>query len=91
MRVHSPADYAKGLSEIIGNLNARYSLGFTLTDAETDDGRLHPLEIRVRAKDSKGKDRKFETKARRGYFMPTAPKAQEAKKADANGSAQTKN
>ncbi|MFN2598590.1 MAG: hypothetical protein ABR563_15570 [Pyrinomonadaceae bacterium] len=89
VRVRAPADYAKGLSEIIGNLNARYSLGFTLSDAETDDGRLHPLEVRVRAKDAKGRDRKFETKARRGYFMPTAPKAQEAKKADAN--AQTKN
>jgi VWFA-related protein len=92
VRVRTPADYAKGLSQIIGNLNARYSLGFTLTDAETDDGKLHPLEVRVRAKDERGKDRKLETKARRGYFMPTTPKAQEAKKnATSPTDAQTKN
>jgi VWFA-related protein len=92
VRVHSPADYAKGLSQIIGNLNARYSLGFTLSDAERDDGVLHPLEVRVRAKDAKGKDRKLEVKARRGYFMPTTPKQQEAKKTDAGAvNAQTKN
>ncbi|HEX8161995.1 MAG TPA: hypothetical protein VF538_08995 [Pyrinomonadaceae bacterium] len=92
VRVHSPADYAKGLNQIIGNLNARYSLGFALSDAERDDGVLHPLEVRVRAKDAKGKDRKLEVKARRGYFMPTAPKQQEAKKTDARGAeAQTKN
>ncbi|HVG30660.1 MAG TPA: VWA domain-containing protein [Pyrinomonadaceae bacterium] len=92
VRVRSPADYAKGLSQIIGNLNARYSLGFALSDAERDDGVLHPLEVRVRAKDAKGKDRKLEVKARRGYFMPTAPKGQEAKKDDAGaGTVQTKN
>ncbi|MCA1629140.1 MAG: VWA domain-containing protein [Acidobacteria bacterium] len=92
VRVHSPADYARGLSQIIGNLNARYSLGFALADAEKDDGVLHPLEVRVKAKDAKGKDRKLEVKARRGYFMPTAPKQQEAKKTGAGtGAAQTKN
>jgi VWFA-related protein len=92
VRVHSPNDYAKGLSQIIGNLNARYSLGFALADAEKDDGVLHPLEVRIKAKDAKGKERKLEVKARRGYFMPTAPKQQEAKKNDAGaGSAQTKN
>jgi VWFA-related protein len=92
VRVHSPADYAKGLSQIIGNLNARYSLGFALADAERDDGVLHPLAVRVKAKDAKGKDRKLEVKARRGYFMPAAPKQQEAKKSDAGAvTAQTKN
>ncbi|MDT7603756.1 MAG: hypothetical protein QOF61_1753 [Acidobacteriota bacterium] len=93
VRVRTPADYAKGLSQIIGNLNARYSLGFTLADAEMDDGKLHPLEVRIHAKDVKGKDRKLETKARRGYFMPTTPKSQEAKKDGASGvgAAQTKN
>jgi VWFA-related protein len=91
-RVRTPADYAKGLSEIIGNLNVRYSLGFTLADAETDDGKLHPLEVRIHAKDAKGKDRKLDTKARRGYFMPTVPKQQEAKKDGANrAEAQIKN
>jgi hypothetical protein len=92
VRVRTPADYAKGLSEIIGNLNARYSLGFTLADAENDDGKLHPLEVRIHARDAKGKDRKLDTKARRGYFMPTIPKQQEAKKDAAKGAeAQTKN
>jgi VWFA-related protein len=92
VRVRSPSDYAKGLSEIIGNLNARYSLGFTLADAETDDGKLHPLEVRIHARDAKGKDRKLDTKARRGYFMPTAPKQQEAKKdAASKPEAPTKN
>jgi VWFA-related protein len=83
VRVHGPNDYAKGLSQIIGNLNARYSLGFTLADAEMDDGKMHELEVRTVAKDTKGKERKLETKARRGYFMPTTQKQQEAKKADA--------
>jgi VWFA-related protein len=92
VRVHSPNDYAKGLSRIIGNLNARYSLGFALAEAETDDGRMHPLEVRVAAKDAKGRDRKLEIKARKSYYMPAAPKQQEAKKADAAKSeAQTKN
>ncbi|MDT7542823.1 MAG: hypothetical protein QOE33_2727 [Acidobacteriota bacterium] len=92
VRVHSPNDYAKGLSQIIGSLNARYSLGFTLADAETDDGKMHALEVRVAAKDARGKERKLETKARRGYFMPTVPKQQEAKKADASkAETQTKN
>lgn len=92
VRVHSPNDYAKGLSQIIGNLNARYSLGFTLADAETDDGKMHQLEVRVAGRDARGKERKFETKARRGYYMPADPKQQEAKKSEAaKPEAQTKN
>jgi VWFA-related protein len=83
VRVHSPNDYARGLSQIIGNLNARYSLGFTLADTEMDDGKMHELEVRTVAKDARGKERKLETKARRGYFMPATQKQQEAKKADA--------
>jgi hypothetical protein len=34
VKVSRTKDYAAGLSKIIGNLTARYSLGFTL--AETD-------------------------------------------------------
>lgn len=92
-RVRSPNDYARALGEIIGSLNARYSLGFTLADAEADDGKLHPLEVKVRAKDAKGKDRKLDIQARRGYFMTTSPKQQEAKKGEAvgAGAVQTKN
>ncbi|HEX8128474.1 MAG TPA: VWA domain-containing protein [Pyrinomonadaceae bacterium] len=86
VRVRRPADYANGLSRIVGNLNSRYSLGFTLAETERDDGQMHPLEVRVRARDAKGKERKLEVKARRGYYMPTDAKqksAEAAKQTDA--------
>jgi VWFA-related protein len=70
VRVGRPSDYAAGLARIIGNLNARYSLGFTLAEGEAADGRFHPLQVRARARDAKGKDRKLEVKTRRGYFTP---------------------
>jgi VWFA-related protein len=83
VKVGRPKDYAAGLSKIIGNLTARYSLGFTLTESEHDDGRLHDLEVRVKAPDAKGKLRKLEVSSRRGYYMSetgekqtTASKAQ---------------
>ncbi|HEV2880373.1 MAG TPA: VWA domain-containing protein [Pyrinomonadaceae bacterium] len=87
VRVRRPADYARGLSQIVGNLNSRYSLGFTLDETEIDDGRMHALEVRARARDAKGKERKLEVKARHGYYMPTdasQKSAEAAKKADAN-------
>jgi VWFA-related protein len=83
IRVRRPADYANGLSLIVGNLNSRYSLGFTLDETEIDDGQMHALEVRARARDAKGKERKLEVKARRGYYMPTdgaAKKSSEAAK-----------
>jgi VWFA-related protein len=86
VRVRRPADYADGLGRIVGNLNSRYSLGFTLAETESDDGRMHPLEVRVRARDAKGKERKLEVKARRGYYLSADAKpksAGDAKKADA--------
>jgi VWFA-related protein len=70
VRVRRPADYARGLSQIVGNLNARYSLGFTLDETERDDGQLHTLDVRVRVRDAKGKERKLDVKARRGYYLP---------------------
>jgi len=91
VRVRRPADYANGLSRIVGNLNSRYSLGFALAETETDDGQMHPLEVRVRARDAKGKERKLEVKARRGYYMPTdakpKPDAEAAKKKNEGGEA----
>ena len=72
VQVSRTSDYGRGLSKIIGNLTARYSLGFTLAEEEKDDGRLHNLEIRVKAQDAKGKVRKLEINARRGYYMTTA-------------------
>jgi hypothetical protein len=78
VRVSRVKDYGVGLSRIIGNLSARYSLGFTLEEAEKDDGRVHNLEVRVKAQDEKGKQRKLNISARRGYYMTTAAPAQTA-------------
>ena len=75
VKVKRTKDYANGLSRIIGNLTARYSLGFALAEDEKDDGRLHNLEVRVKAPDAKGKLRKLEVSSRRGYYMSeTGPK-----------------
>ena len=75
VKVGRVKDYGAGLSRIIGNLTARYSLGFALAENETDDGRLHNLEVRVNAKDEKGKTRKLQVNSRQGYYMSsTAPK-----------------
>ena len=72
VKVGRPKDYSAGLARIIGNLTARYSLGFTLAEDETDDGRLHNLEVRVSAKDEKGKKRKLQISSRQGYYMSNA-------------------
>ena len=69
LKVSRTKDYAAGLSKIIGNLTARYSLGFSLAESEKDDGRLHNLEVRVKAPDAKGKQRKLEVSSRQGYYM----------------------
>jgi len=63
-------DYGTGLARVIGNLNARYSLGFTLAEDEKDDGRMHELTLRVKAADSKGKLRRLDVSSRRGYYRP---------------------
>ena len=72
VKVGRVKDYGAGLSRIIGNLTARYSLGFTLAENETDDGRLHQLEVRVKAPDEKGKKRKLLVSSRQGYYMTSA-------------------
>lgn len=75
LKVKRTKDYAAGLAKIIGNLTARYSLGFALAEDEKDDGRLHNLEVKVKAPDAKGKSRKLEVSARKGYYMSeTGPK-----------------
>jgi len=71
VRVSRVSDYGSGLAKVIGNLTARYSLGFTLAEDEKDDGRMHELDVRVKAQDAKGKTRKLDVSARRGYFVPT--------------------
>lgn len=80
VRVHSPNDYARGLNKIIGSLNAGYSLGFTLGEDEPRDNRMHHLDVRVRARDEKGKERKLLVNARKAYYA----QAQDAKQSAAN-------
>ena len=80
VKVGRAKDYGAGLQRIIGNLTARYSLGFALAEDETDDGRMHSLEVRVKAKDEKGKNRKLQVSSRQGYYMAsTVPKEAAAK------------
>ncbi len=71
VKVGRVKDYGAGLARIIGNLTARYSLGFALTEDEVDDGKMHSLQVRVKAKDQKGKDRKLLVSSRQGYYMST--------------------
>ena len=76
VKVGRVRDYGAGLSRIIGNLTARYSLGFTLAEDEQDDGRMHHLEVRVTAPDEKGKQRKLLVSSRQGYYMAFQPLTQ---------------
>jgi len=46
-----------------------------------DDGKLHTLEVKLKAEDAKGKTRKLNVSSRQGYYMPT-----EAKETTANRS-----
>ncbi|HEX8475244.1 MAG TPA: VWA domain-containing protein [Pyrinomonadaceae bacterium] len=80
VRVRRPADYASAINKIIGNLAGRYSLGFTIAESEQDDGQMHAVEVRVRARDERGKERKLEVTTRRGYFMPKDPETQQSRK-----------
>jgi hypothetical protein len=68
-RIHQPEDYGVALEKLIASLAARYNLGFTLKENEQDDGRMHKLEVRTKARDSKGKERKLVVSARRGYYL----------------------
>ncbi len=72
VQINRTSDYARGLGKIIGNLTARYNLGFALAEDEPDNGRLHNLDVRVKAKDAKGKTRKLEVSTRRGYYLSDA-------------------
>ncbi|MDX6613164.1 MAG: hypothetical protein QOD75_2350 [Blastocatellia bacterium] len=78
VRVSRVKDYGTGLATIIGNLTARYSLGFSLAEQETDDGHLHNLEVRVKAQDEKGKTRKLNVNARKGYYLTTPAEKESA-------------
>lgn len=81
VKVNRAKDYGAGLSRIIGNLTARYSLGFALAEGEVDDGKMHALEVRVKAKDEKGKNRKLLVSSRQGYYMSSVTPKDAAAKA----------
>ena len=78
VKVGRVKDYGAGLQRIIGNLTARYSLGFALAEDENDDGRVHALEVRVNMKDEKGKSRKLQVSSRQGYYMSSTEAAVKA-------------
>jgi VWFA-related protein len=69
VRVSRSEEFAGAVGRLIDGLAARYSLGFTLGEGERDDGRLHKLEVKVKARDAHGKERKLSVSARRGYYM----------------------
>lgn len=69
VRVNRPEEFADAIAHLIDSLSARYSLGFTLGEGEQDDGRLHKLEVKVKARDASGKERNLAVSARRGYYM----------------------
>ena len=68
--VGSAKKYVEAFEKLIGNLTARYTLGFTLEENEQNTGRLHKLEIQVKARDERGKERKVLVSARNSYYLP---------------------
>ncbi len=81
VRVHEPEDYGKGLEKVIGDLTSRYALGFALDEQDPDDGRMHRIDVRVKARDSSGKERKLEALARRSYYLPKIQESAKHKEA----------
>ena len=69
--VKQAEDYGAALEKLIADLGARYNLGFTLKENEQDDGREHKLEVKVKARDAHGRERKLIVRARHGYYMKT--------------------
>src|SRR2546425_968279 len=67
--VKQAEDYGAALEKLIGDLAARYNLGFTLKENEQDDGREHKLEVKVKARDANGRERKLIVRARHGYYL----------------------
>ena len=68
--VGRPDDLTTGLEQLISSLMARYSLGFIIREDEQGDDRMHVLEVKVKSRDSLGKERELVVKARRGYYLP---------------------
>ena len=60
-------NYSAALEQLVGDLVARYSLGF-VPDVTRLDGRFHDLKVKVKVPVTLGKDRKLVIRARRGYL-----------------------
>jgi VWFA-related protein len=69
-RVGSVKKYVEAFEKLVSNLTARYTLGFTLEENEQNTNRLHKLEIRVKARSERGKERSVAISARNGYYLP---------------------
>lgn len=69
-KVGSAKKYVEAFEKLVNDLSARYSLGFTLGEDEQNTGRPHRLEVRVGARDGRGKERKVVVSARSGYYLP---------------------
>jgi VWFA-related protein len=69
-RVGSVKKYVEAFEKLIGDLTARYTLGFTLDENEQNTNRLHKLEVRIKAQNERGKERKVAVSARNGYYLP---------------------
>jgi Ca-activated chloride channel homolog len=70
VRVSQKRDYGPALEKLLGTMTARYNLGFTPSGDEAHDGRMHRLEVRVKARDVNGDQRRFDVSARQGYYLP---------------------
>ena len=69
-RVGSAKKYVEEFEKLVSNLTSRYTLGFAIEDNELNTGHLHKLEIRVKARDERGKEHKLLVNARNGYYLP---------------------
>jgi len=69
LKVHNADDYGRGLETILGHLASRYSLGFTLSEKDRDDGRFHALKVRLTVRDKSGKKLPVKVLAPAGYYM----------------------
>ena len=69
VKVDTPEEFGAGLRQITSEFASRYGLGFTLGENEQDAGRMHKLEVKVKARDARGRERKLSVTARRGYFL----------------------
>ncbi|HEY5885003.1 MAG TPA: hypothetical protein VIT88_09975 [Pyrinomonadaceae bacterium] len=66
--VGSPNEFTAAIDRLIGGIAARYSIGFTLEAAELNDGRMHKLEVKIKDRNERGKQRKLIVNARKGYI-----------------------